>query len=185
MPAQPVIRLDIDPDALPAVTFALQRTIDDLEARAIVAADRDGGLGPSYAAEYRADIDRLAGLLGQLGHTAVQPDPERAAVVWFDGTYTVDSGRPVRLISTTSLDRLLADAIERHRDGRLTPGVLIDLLAETTGSSAVEVADRLVAARRAARAADRTLDAAADRTLERTPVRQLSRELPGPEPSLR
>lgn len=185
MPTQPPIHLDIDPDALPAVAFALQRTIDDLEARAIVAADRDPDLGPSSAVEYRADIERLAGLLGQLGHPAVRPDPERAAVVWFDGTYTVDGGRPVRLISTTSLDRLLAQALERRRDGRLTPGVLIDLLAETTGSSTVEVADRLVDARRAARAADRHLDTAADRTVDRTPVRQLSRELPGPETSLR
>jgi hypothetical protein len=181
MPAEQPIRLDIDPDTLPAVTFALQRTIDDLEARAIVAADRDPDLGPSSAAEYRADIDRLAGLLSQLGHTAARPDPERAAVVWFDGTYTIDSGRPVRLISTTRLDRLLAQAAERRRDGRLTPGVLIDLLAETTGSSTVEVADRLVAARRAAHAADRHLATPADRT----PVRQLSRELPGPETSLR
>jgi hypothetical protein len=177
MPAQQPIRLDIDPDALPAVAFALQRTIDDLEARAIVAADRDPDLGPSSAAEYRADIDRLAGLLGQLGHPAARPDPERAAVVWHDGTYTIDDGRPDRLVSITSLDRLLTQAIERRRDGRLTPGVLIDLLAETTGSSAVEVADRLVAARRAARTTDRQLD--------RTPTRQLSRELSGPETPLR
>jgi hypothetical protein len=181
MPTQPPIRLDIDPDALPAVAFALQRTIDDLEARAIVAADRDPDLGPSSAVEYRADVERLAGLLGQLGHPAVRPDPERAAVVWFDGTYTVDSGRPIRLISTPSLDRLLAQAAERRRDGRLTPGVLIDLLAETTGHSAVEVADRLVAARRA----DRTNDRPADRHLDVAPVRQLSRELPGPDRSLR
>jgi hypothetical protein len=177
MPVQPPIRPEIDPDALPAVTFALQRTIDDLEARAIVAAYRDVDLGPSSAAEYRADIDRLAGLLCQLGHRPARPDPGRAAVVWFDGTYTIASGRPVRLVSTTSLDRLLAQAIERRRDGRLTPGVLIDLLAETTGSSTVEVADRLVAARRATRTVDRQGD--------RTPVRQLSRELAGPETSLR
>jgi hypothetical protein len=181
MSAPPPIRLEIDPDALPAVTFALQRTIDDLEARAIVAADRDPDLGPSSAAEYRADIGRLAGLLGQLGHPAARPDPERAALVWHDGTYTIDSGRPVRLVSTTALDRLLSQAAERRRDGRLTPGVLFDLLAESTGSSAVEVADRLVAAHRDIRTVDRHLDAPADRT----PVRQPSRELPGPETSLR
>jgi hypothetical protein len=181
MSAPPPIRLELDPDALPAVTFALQRTIDDLEARAIVAADRDPDLGPSSAVEYRTDIGRLAGLLDQLGHTAARPDPERAAVVWHDGTYTIDSGRPTRLVATPSLDRLLAQAIERRRDGRLTPGVLVDLLAETTGSSTVEVADRLVAARRAARDAARTVD----RPVDRTPVRQISRELPGPETSLR
>jgi hypothetical protein len=177
MSAQSPIRLEVDPDALPAVVFALQRTIDDLEARAIVAADRDPDLGPSSAAEYRTDIGRLAGLLDQLGHTTARPDPERAALVWHDGTYTIDSGRPLRLVATTALDRLLSQAAERRRDGRLTPGVLIDLLAETTGSSVVEVADRLVATRRAVRTTDHQLD--------RTPTRQLSRELSGPETSLR
>jgi hypothetical protein len=181
MPAQPPIRLDIDHDALPAVAFALQRTIDDLEARAIVAADRDPDLGPSSAVEYRADIERLAGLLSQLGHPAARPDPERAAVVWIDGTYTIDSGRPIRLVATTTLDRLLTQTAERRRDGRLTPGVLIDLLAEATGHSAVEVADRLVAARRAARTTDRRTDRPLDVALDR----QLSRELPGPDRSLR
>jgi hypothetical protein len=166
MPAQPPIRLDLDPDSLPAVTFALQRTIDDLEARAIVAADRDPDLGPSSAVEYRTDIGRLAGLLGQLGHPAVRPDPERAAVVWFDGTYTIDGGRPVRLVATTTLDRLLAQAAERRRDGRLTPGVLIDLLAEATGSNVVEVADRLVDACHA----DRTNDRPANRHLDLAPA---------------
>ncbi len=177
MTPQPPIRLDIDPAALPAVTFALQRTIDDLEARAIVAADRDADLGPSSAAEYRTDIGLLVGLLGQLGHPAARPDPERAAVVWHDGTFGIDGGRPVRLRKAASLDRLLADAVERRRDGRLTPGVLIDLLAETTDSSTVEVVDRLADARRAAHDANRTVD--------RMSARLLSRELPGPEISLR
>jgi hypothetical protein len=185
MPAQPPLHLDLDPDDLSPVTFALQRTIDDLEARAIVATDRDPDRGPSSAVEYRADIDRLAGLLGQLGHPVARPDPERAAVVWHDGTYTADDGRPVRLVSTASLDRLLAQAAERRRDGRLTPGVLIDLLAETTGSSVVEVADRLATARRADRTNDRRAARDTDHQFDRTPVRQLSRELSGPETSLR
>jgi hypothetical protein len=159
------------------VTFALQRTIADLEARAIVVADRDVDLGPSSAAEYRTDIDRLAGLLGKLGHSAARPDPERAAIVWNDGTYTIEDGRPVRFTTTADLNRLLEQAIERRHDGRLTPGVLIELVAEATGSDTVEVAERLVAARRAAREADQPVD--------RSPVRQLSRELPGPETSLR
>jgi hypothetical protein len=177
MPAQPPIRLAIDPDALPAVTFALQRTIDDLEARAIVVADRDLDLGPSSAAEYRTDIDRLCGLLGQLGHSAARPDPERAAILWSDGTYTIEDGRPVRLTTTPDLDRLLEQAIERRHDGRLTPSVLIELVAEATGTDTIEVAERLVAARRTAREADQAVD--------RPHVRQLSRELPGPETSLR
>lgn len=177
MSTEPSIRLTIDPDALAAVTFALQRTIDDLEARAIVAADRDVDLGPSSAAEYRTDVHRLSALLGQLGHPAARPDPERAAVVWFDGTYTIADGHPVRLTSPLDLEPLLEQAIERRRDGRLTPSVLIELVAEATGRDTAEVADQLVAARRAAHDADRPLD--------RAPVRQLSRELPGPEASLR
>ncbi len=95
MSTPPTIHLAIDPDALPAVTFALQRTIDDLEARALVAVDRDVDLGPSSAAEYRDDIDRLAGLLGQLGVAPGRPDPERAAVLWFDGVDTIDGHRPL------------------------------------------------------------------------------------------
>jgi hypothetical protein len=51
MPTQRPIRLDLDPDDLPAVMFALQRTIDDLEARAIVATGRDPDRGPSSAVE--------------------------------------------------------------------------------------------------------------------------------------
>jgi hypothetical protein len=120
------------------------------------------------------DIGRLAGLLGQLGHPAARPDPEQAAVVWLDG-------RPVRLRSTASLDRQLAQAIERRRDGRLTPGVLLEVLAEATGTEAVEVADRLGAARRVARNVARH----PERTVDRTPARQLSRELPGPDRSSR
>jgi hypothetical protein len=50
-------------------TFALQRTIDDLEVRAIVATDHDPDLGSPSAVEYRTDIGRLAGLLGPLGYT--------------------------------------------------------------------------------------------------------------------
>jgi hypothetical protein len=177
MSTEPTIHLAIDPDALPAVTFALQRTIDDLEARAIVAADRDVDLGPSSADEYRADSHRLSRLLRQLGHTAARPDPERAAILWSDGTYTIEDGRPVRLTTTADLNRLLEQAIEGRHDGRLTPSVLIELVAEATGTDIIEVADRLVAARRAAHEADHPLD--------RTPGRQLSRELPGPETSLR
>ena len=171
------VHLQVDPDAMSAVTFALQRTIDDLEARALVAARQDPHLGPASAAEYRTDIEHLAGLLGQIGHTAARPDPERAAVVWFDDTYTIEGGTPVRMTAAANLDRLLDQAIRRRRDGQLTPGTVIDLLAEATGQSTFEVAEQLTAARQAARDADRAV--------ERTPGRQLSRELSGPETSLR
>lgn len=175
MPAQRPIRLAIDPEALPAVVFALQRTIDDLEARAIVAIDRDVELGPPSAAEYRADIGRLAGLLGQLGHPGARPDPERAAIVWCDGLYTVDDRRPVRLTPTTGLDRLLDQLVARRVDDRLSAGALVELFADATGAELVDVADRLVEARRARDTERRGL----------AHVRELSRDLPGPESSPR
>jgi hypothetical protein len=58
-PARP----EIPPEALPVVTFAPQRTIDDLEARALIATDHEPDLGPPNAAEYRTDIGRLSGML--------------------------------------------------------------------------------------------------------------------------
>jgi hypothetical protein len=176
MSPQPTIQLTIGPDALPAVVFALQRTIDDLEARAIIAIDRDVELGPPSAAEYRADIGRLAGMLGQLGHPASRPVPERAAVVWCDGLYTVDDGQPVRLTPTSGLDRLLEQLVARRDERRLTPGALIELFADAIGAELVDVADRLVDARRARDA---------DRRHEFAHVRGLSRDLAGPESSQR
>ena len=177
MTTQRPVQLHIEPDAMSAVTFALQRTIDDLEARALVATDRDPHLGPSSAAEYRTDIGHLSGLLGQLGHTAARPDPGRAAVVWFDETYTIDDDIPVRMTAAANLDRLLHQATQRRRDGQLTPGDMIELLAEATGHSTFEVAAQLHAARRSLRDNPRHLGDDADR--------QLSRRLSGPETSLR
>ena len=171
------VHLQVDPDAMSAVVFALQRTIDDLEARALVAARQDPHLGPASAGEYRTDIGHLSGLLGQLGHTAARPDPERAAVAWFGETYTIEAGTPVRMTPAAHFDRLLDRAMKRRRDGQLTPGTVIDLLAEATGHSTFEVAEQLSAARLAARQS-----AGRDR---QDHGRQLSRHLPGPETSLR
>jgi hypothetical protein len=154
MPTPRPIRLEIPPEALPAVTFALQRTIDDLEARALIATDHDPNLGPPSAVEYRADIDRLAELSGQLGHTPGRPDPERAAVVWVDGVYTIEHGRPKRMTATVRLSRLLGEAIDARREGRIMPGALIELVAETTGTTALETGEQLKAARQLARRAD-------------------------------
>ena len=175
MTTQRPAHLHIDSDAMSAVTFALQRTIDDLEARALVATDQDPHLGPSSAAEYRTDIGHLTGLLGQLGHTAARPDPQRAAVVWFDETYTIDDDIPVRMTAAANLDRLLHQAIQRRRDGQLTPGDVIELLAEATGHATFEVADQLHVARRNLRNDPR----------QRDDDRQLSRRPSGPETSLR
>ena len=148
------IRLEIPPEALPVVMFALQRTIDDLEARALIATEHDPDLGPASAAEYRADIGRLAELAGQLGHTPARPDPERAAVVWVDGVYTIEHGRPRRMTATARLSRLLGEAIDTRREGRITPGALIELVAEATGTTTLETAEQLEVARQLVRRAD-------------------------------
>jgi hypothetical protein len=173
-----IVHLQVPAEALPALTFALQRTVDDLEARALVAVDRDPTLGPASAAEYRDDIGRLSGLLGQLGATPGRPDPERAAVVWFDGVYTVDGDRPVRHQPSPALTTLLEAAIEKRHDGRLTPGAIIETLAEATGVDQIEVLRQLTEARRtAARDVGRDVD--------RHPAGLLARDLSGPDLSSR
>jgi hypothetical protein len=172
------VHLQVPAEALPALTFALQRTVDDLEARALVAVDRDVDLGPSSAAEYRDDIGRLAGLLGQLGAAPGRPDPERAAVVWFHGVYTVDGDRPVCHQPQPVLTALLADAIEKRHDGRLTPGAIIETLAEVTGVDQLEVLRQLTEARRAARDVH-------GRDADRHPAGLLARDLSGPDLSSR
>ena len=169
MPTPHPVRLEIPPEALPAVIFALQRTIDDLEARAIVATDHDPDLGPSSAVEYRADIGRLSGLLGQLGHTPGRADPERAAVVWVDGVYTIEHGRPKRMTATARLSRLLGEAIDARREGRISPSALIELVAEATGTTTLKTAEQLELARQIARRADAH------------PNAQTSQRLSGPE----
>jgi hypothetical protein len=154
MSTPPPVRLEIPPEALPAVTFALQRTIDDLEARALIATEHDTDLGPASAAEYRADIGRLTELSGQLGHAPARPDPERAAVVWVDGVYTIEHGRPKRMTATARLSRLLGEAIEARREGRISPGALIELVAEATGTTTLQAAEQLEVARQIARRTD-------------------------------
>ena len=165
MPTPRPIRLEIPPEALPAVTFALQRTIDDLEARALIATEHDPDLGPASAADYRTDIARLTKLAGQLGHCAAHPDPERAAVVWVDGVYTIERGRPKRMTATVRLSRLLGEAIDARREGRISPGALIELVAEATGTTTLETAEQLNAARRIARRADALPNAEASQRL--------------------
>jgi hypothetical protein len=171
--ASPSVHLQVPAESLPALTFALQRTVDDLEARALVAIDRDKALGPASAAEYREDIGQLAGLLGQLGHQPDRPDPERAAVRWFDGVYVIDDRRPVQLQPRPELAALLETAIAKRHDGRLTPGAIIETLAEATGVDQLEVLRRLTDARSAARDADRH------------PAGLLARDLSGPDLSSR
>lgn len=89
--------LYLEPTVAEVVAYALQRTIDDLEARAIVAAHHDPALGPASAAGYRVDIRRLTGVLDQLAAQPRDPDPHQAAIGWIDGTYTIVDGHPVRM----------------------------------------------------------------------------------------
>lgn len=105
VPTDATVHLHVTPETVPALLFALAATRDDLAARAIVAAAHDPDLGRHSAAEYLADVDRLANLLTQLGVRPRPADPERAAVRWLDGTWTVEDDRPVQLAPRTDRSR--------------------------------------------------------------------------------
>lgn len=120
------IRLDWP--AADLLAYALQRTMDDLEARAIVAEHHDAELGPASAAEYRSDIRRLRGVLDQVSPGVRPPDPEQAAVRWLDGTYTVADGEPVAMVSRPHAREILEAAIALLDTGRLSPDRARDLL---------------------------------------------------------
>lgn len=96
--------LQLEWPTLDVLAYALQRTIDDLAARAIVAEHHDPELGPPSAQEYRADIRRLRGVLDQIAPDTRGPDPEQAAVRWLDGIYTIADGKPVRMHLCPGLD---------------------------------------------------------------------------------
>jgi len=89
----------------------LLHAIDDLEARAIIAEHHDPVLGPVSAAEYRTDAQRLRLLLDAIANDR-PPSPERIAVEWIDGTWTVHNGRPVRLQSRDDLEGLLESSLD-------------------------------------------------------------------------
>lgn len=71
-----------------------------------------------------------------------------------DGVYTIEQGRPERMTATTRLSELLGEAIGARRDGRMNPSVLIELVAEATGTTTLETAEQLELAREIARRAD-------------------------------
>lgn len=111
------------------LAYAIQCTMDDLEARAIVAEHHDQELGPASAAEYRADIQRLRAALDQISPGIRPPDPEQAAVRWLDGTYTVAAGKPVRMLAQPQLRELLEASLALRDAGLLSPDDALDLLA--------------------------------------------------------
>ena len=97
------------------LAYALLRTIDDLEARAIVAEHHDPEIGPISAREYRADILRLRQVLDQVAPGTRDADPERAAINWIDGVYTVADGVPVRMVSQAEIRNPRTTAVGAHR----------------------------------------------------------------------
>ena len=120
------------------LAYALQRTIDDLEARAIVAEHHDPEIGPISACEYRADILRLRQVLDQIAPHTRGADPERAAVNWIDGVYTVAHGVPVRMLPQLEVRNLRTPAVGPHRRRRQSLRGLLRRLAD-------EIAPRLSA----------------------------------------
>ncbi len=121
--------ITLDWPATDVLAYAIQRTMDDLEARAIVAEHHDPELGPTSARDYRADIARLRSVLGQISPDIRLPDPEQAAVRWIDGTYTVVDGQPVPMLAQPELREVL-EATTALRGAGLLPGdQALDLLA--------------------------------------------------------
>ncbi len=108
--------------------YAVQHTCDDLEARAIVAEERDPERGPVSALEYRSHIRRLRQVTDQLGADTRPPNPEQVAVRWIDGIYTVVDGKPVRMLSQPELQRQVEATIKLHEQGLLAlPDLLLKL----------------------------------------------------------
>lgn len=110
--------LHLEQPTAEVLACALLQAIDDLEARAIIAEHHDPALGSASAAEYRTDVQRLRLILGALGDDHI-PTPERAAVLWIDGTWTVQAGRPVRLHRQDDLEALLESSFDLVHHGML------------------------------------------------------------------
>lgn len=104
--------LHLEQPAADALTCALLQAIDDLEARAIIAEHHDPILGPISAAEYRTDVQRLRIVLGAIAPGSRAPSPDRTAVHWIDGTWTVSNGHPVRLHRQDDLEGLLESSLD-------------------------------------------------------------------------
>lgn len=136
--SQETLLLRVDPEAVAALGFALQRTIDDLAARALVA-ERHGDdmqLGEDSANEYQADIGRLMVLLSQLdGFEVREPDPERDPLAWLGGLYAIRSGQPVPIGPLEPFERLLTVALNRSHAGHLSGVELAAALELASGVS--------------------------------------------------
>lgn len=109
--------LQLEQPAVDVLACALLQAVDDLEARAIIAEQHDPELGAVSAAEYRTDAHRLRLALDALAPGSRAPSPDRTAVLWIDGTWTVSNGDPVRLHRQDDLEGLLESALDlvHHR----------------------------------------------------------------------
>lgn len=124
------------------LAYALLRTIDDLEARAIVAEYYDPEIGAASAVEYRDDIRRLQTVLGQIAPEARGPDATQAAVHWLDGTYTVADGRPVPLMPLRDVLALVEETLDlMGQDGFDPHEALIDIHEYLTAHALFAMAD--------------------------------------------
>lgn len=140
------VTLTVDDELWAALTVALERSIDDLELRAMVSERHDEHLGVQSAEDYRSDIYRLNQVLKVLGSRERRPAPWKEAVVWLDGIYTVRDGEPVRLVDQPDLQRLLDEVTDRRTDGPPTLSDVLAALAEATGESRQDVVRRTAAA---------------------------------------
>lgn len=121
------------------LAYALLRTVDDLEARAVIAEHHDPDLGAVSATEYRTDIRRLQTILAQIAPGTRDPDPSQAAVRWLDGTYTVVHGHPVRLTAQPDVLSLVESSLDLVSQQLLDPhDALVGILQHLTGHDVTE-----------------------------------------------
>lgn len=139
------VTLTVDDELWTALTVALERSIDDLELRAMISERHDEHLGIESAEGYRSDIRRLNDVLHHLGVNPRVPRAFKEAVVWLDGIYTARGGEPVRMVEAPDLQTLIDSAATRRQDGRATLADLLVALAEATGQSTSEVVRRAAA----------------------------------------
>ena len=113
--------LDLEWPVVDVLAWALLRTVDDLEARAVIAEHLDSELGPVSASEFRTAIRRLQTILAQIAPGSRDPDPGQAVVHGLDGTYTIAHGHVTRLTPQPDVLSLIESSLDLVSQHLLDP----------------------------------------------------------------
>lgn len=114
--------LDLDRPTSIDVAWAIQRAIDHLTAKAIIAQHDGHESAAANIAEYRSQIRRLEEVATAFEPSLVRPpSPETAAVQWSDRVYTISEGKPVEMIAERDVQHILQAGMAVLEGGLLTP----------------------------------------------------------------